>query len=128
MILPLPLVDACLKVRRLIDIHTPMLEQAVLADFMIEGHYIRHLRRMRTLYSERRLAFLEAMKDLPLEIYSPEAGIHCIVWLAEGVDDKVLAKKARDTELELTPISVSASSRCLVKDYYWVMAVTANRQ
>ena len=38
MILPLALVDAFLKVRRLIDIHTPMLEQAVLADFMIEGH------------------------------------------------------------------------------------------
>jgi GntR family transcriptional regulator/MocR family aminotransferase len=44
MILPPPLLDPFLKVRRLIDIHSPMLEQAVLADFMIEGHFTRHLR------------------------------------------------------------------------------------
>ena len=105
MILPLPLMDSFLKVRRLIDIHCPMLEQAVLADFIIEGHYIRHLRRMRTLYAERRSALLNALKHLPLKIDSPEAGIHCVGWLANDVDDIALAKKAKQYDLELTPIS-----------------------
>lgn len=105
LILPPALVDAFLKVRRLIDIHSALLEQAVLADFMLEGHFTRHLRRMRTLYAERRSTFLEAARDLSLEIDSPEAGIHCVGWLPDGKDDRILAKKAIDYDLHLTPIS-----------------------
>ncbi len=105
MILPLPLMDSFRKVRRLIDIHSPMLEQAVLADFMVEGHYIRHLRRMRTLYAERRSALLNAVKNLPLKIDAPQAGIHCVGWLADNVGERALVKRAREYDLELTPIS-----------------------
>jgi GntR family transcriptional regulator/MocR family aminotransferase len=105
MILPPALVDSFLKVRRMIDIHSPMLEQAVLADFMIEGYFTRHLRRMRTLYAERRGALLEAAQELPLEIVSAEAGIHCIGWLPDGIDDLAVAKKAIEYDLNLTTIS-----------------------
>ena len=105
MVLPPALVDPFLKVRRLIDIHSPMLDQAVLADFLMEGHFTRHLRRMRTLYAERRNALLEAACELPLQIDSPQAGIHCVGWLPEGKDDQMLAKKAADYDLNLTPIS-----------------------
>lgn len=105
MILPPALVDSFLKVRRMIDIHSPMLEQAVLADFMIEGHFTRHLRRMRTLYAERRSTLLEAASALPFEIDSPEAGIHCIGWLSTGIDDRKLVNKAPEYDLNLTPVS-----------------------
>ena len=105
MILPPALVDPFLKVRRLIDIHSPVLEQAVLADFMLEGHFTRHLRRMRTLYAERRSALLEAAHGLPIQIDSPEAGMHCVGWLLDGKDDRLLANKAADYNLNLTPIS-----------------------
>jgi GntR family transcriptional regulator / MocR family aminotransferase len=105
MILPPALVDSFLRVRRLIDIHSPILEQAVLADFMLEGHFTRHLRRMRTLYDERRSALLEAARELPLEIDSPEAGIHCVGWLAGGMDVLTLVNRAADYHLSLTPIS-----------------------
>jgi GntR family transcriptional regulator/MocR family aminotransferase len=105
MILPPALVDAFLKVRRMIDIHSPMLEQAVLADFMSEGHFTRHLRRMRTLYAERRSALLEAARGLALEIVSAEAGIHCIGWLPDGIDDLAVVKRAVEYDLNLTPIS-----------------------
>ncbi|HEX4569987.1 MAG TPA: PLP-dependent aminotransferase family protein, partial [Dongiaceae bacterium] len=40
------------------------LEQAVTADFMTEGHFARHIRRMRNLYAERRRALAEALADL----------------------------------------------------------------
>jgi GntR family transcriptional regulator/MocR family aminotransferase len=72
---------------------------------MIEGHFTRHLRRMRTLYAERRNALLEAASELPLEIDSPEAGIHCVGWLPEGKDDLAVVSKAADYDLNLTPIS-----------------------
>ena len=105
LILPRPLVDAFLTVRSLIDVHSPMLEQAVLTDFIVEGHFARHLRRMRTLYAERRAALIEAVSELPLEIYSPKAGIHCIGWLPEGMDDLSLVRKAAAQGLDLWPIS-----------------------
>lgn len=105
LILPPALVDSFLKVRRLVDIHSPMLEQAVLAEFMTGGHFVRHLRRMRTLYAERRAALLKAVKELPLEIDSPQAGIHCVGWLPDGMDDLALANHASNFDLNLTPIS-----------------------
>jgi GntR family transcriptional regulator/MocR family aminotransferase len=105
LILPPPLMEPFLKVRRLIDIHSPILEQAVLADFMAEGHFRRHLRRMRTLYAERRNALLKAARALPLDIDSPEAGIHCVGWLPAGMDAVAVARKAADYDLQLTPVS-----------------------
>ena len=105
MILPPALVDPFLKVRRLVDIHSPVLEQAALAEFMMEGHFVRHLRRMRTLYAGRRRALVEAARELPLEIDSAEAGIHCVGWLPDGMDDRTLASRAVDYDLNLTPIS-----------------------
>src|SRR5262249_44607818 len=86
-------------------IHSPILEQAVLADFIMEGHYAHHLRRMRTLYAERRRALLRAAGNLPLEIYSPEAGMHCVGWLPHGMDDQAVIDKAADYDLDLMPIS-----------------------
>jgi len=105
MVLPDVLVEPFLQVRRLIDIHTPMLDQAVLADFMLDGHFARHLRRMRALYSERRTALLEAARDLPLEINSPQAGIHCVGWLPDGMSDRVVAGRGAEYSLDLTPVS-----------------------
>jgi len=107
LILPLPLVDSFLTVRRLIDIHAPVFEQAVLADFITEGHFLRHLRRMRTLYEERRSALLKAINDsgLDVRVDSPEAGIHCVGWLPDHMDDRALVRKAADRGLQLTSIS-----------------------
>jgi GntR family transcriptional regulator/MocR family aminotransferase len=87
------------------DTHTPILEQAVLADFMAEGHFARHLRRMRTLYAERQAALLEAMRPLPLEMHAPEAGIHCLGWLPPGLNAQRVAEQGAAHGLALTPIS-----------------------
>ncbi|MBI5563566.1 MAG: PLP-dependent aminotransferase family protein [Chloroflexi bacterium] len=106
LILPAPLVDEFLKMRRYMDTHLPILEQAVLTDFMTEGHFTRHLRRMRTLYAERRAALLAAAHDLPLDIYAPEAGIHCVGWLPVGMDDQALVRQGAAHGLDLTPISI----------------------
>ncbi|MFN8374325.1 MAG: hypothetical protein U0694_15785 [Anaerolineae bacterium] len=59
-IVPPPLVEAFLAVRRYMDTHAPMLEQQVLAEFLSAGHFGRHIRRMRTLYHERRDLFCDA--------------------------------------------------------------------
>lgn len=105
LILPPSLVDAVLAARRFIDIHPPLLEQAVLTDFIAEGHFARHLRRMRGLYAERRAALLQAMQDLPLELYAAETGMHCIGWLPKSVDDKAVAQRAAQHNVDVTPLS-----------------------
>ena len=54
LVVPPGLAKIFAQAKRLVDRHSPLLEQCVLADFINEGHLERHLRRMRTLYSQRR--------------------------------------------------------------------------
>jgi GntR family transcriptional regulator/MocR family aminotransferase len=53
MVVPPDLVDAFMAARALSDRHCPVLDQAALADFIGDGHFARHIRRMRALYAER---------------------------------------------------------------------------
>ena len=105
LILPEHLIEPFLGVHRLISIHNPLLEQQALADFIVEGHFERHLRRMRSLYAERREVLREALRPLPLEVYSPPAGIHCIGWLTEGIKEQTIMELAAAHRLDLSPVS-----------------------
>jgi GntR family transcriptional regulator/MocR family aminotransferase len=62
---------------------------------------------MRALYAERLDALLQAVGrlGLDLEMSAPQAAIHCVGWLPKGIDDRAVAAKAPDYDLELTPIS-----------------------
>lgn len=105
LILPPLLVEPFLAVRRLVDFHLPILEQAALADFMAEGHFTRHLRRMRTLFAERRAALLKALAPLPLDIHAFPVGSHCVGWLPAGMDGLRLAHQAAANDLNLWLVS-----------------------
>ncbi|GER91925.1 hypothetical protein KDW_60870 [Dictyobacter vulcani] len=61
LIIPPALLPAFMAARRLIDVHTPLLEQLALTDFITEGHFARHLRKMRLLYLERRNTLVAAL-------------------------------------------------------------------
>ena len=68
--------------------HPPLLEQAVLCDFITEGHFARHIRRMRELYAERLSVLLECAQEKlagALEISSVEAGLQTVGWLKRGL-------------------------------------------
>ena len=65
----------------------PTLYQAVLADFLAEGHFARHLRRMRRLYRERRGALVEALRSelgTAVQVLGEEAGMHLTAILEQG--------------------------------------------
>jgi GntR family transcriptional regulator / MocR family aminotransferase len=58
-----------------------ILEQGALADFMIEGHFARHVRRMRALYASRRSALMAAVSDKfgsRFEIVPTTGGLHIV--------------------------------------------------
>jgi GntR family transcriptional regulator/MocR family aminotransferase len=90
------------------DRHSPSLEQAVLADFIGEGHFVRHVRRMRALYLERRDALRSALArrlDGMLELGPAEAGMHVLGWLAAGVDDARASAALAEAGVEAPPLS-----------------------
>ena len=52
-IAPAELVDGFLAAHLSTDMHAHVIDQAVVADFIDQGHFARHLRRMRVLHHER---------------------------------------------------------------------------
>jgi GntR family transcriptional regulator / MocR family aminotransferase len=108
LVVPPELVKAFIAARRFVDGHVSALEQAALADFMLEGHFTRHLRRMRTLYAERRAALIAEIQhhlgDL-LEIQPSEVGMHLVAWLPPGMDDQAAARQAAAHRVDTVAIS-----------------------
>lgn len=61
---------------------TPWLTQAIVAAFVAEGHFARHIQKMRRCYAERREATIGGLKDVlgdRLRIDSPPGGMHLIL-------------------------------------------------
>jgi GntR family transcriptional regulator/MocR family aminotransferase len=107
-VIPQDLVDRFLAVRRVTDLCPPYFFQAVLADFIREGHFARHVRRTRNLYAERRNALMEAIRsefDSRLTVIGGEAGMHLVVKLPQGSDDWKIAARAAAQGLWLWPLS-----------------------
>jgi GntR family transcriptional regulator/MocR family aminotransferase len=107
-VIPKDLVGRFATVRYTIDIGPPHLYQAVLTDFITEGHFARHIRRMRLLYGERRAALVDCIRKQCgslLEIHGSEAGMHLAVTLPKGFRDLELANRAAEGKLWLAPLS-----------------------
>ncbi len=97
LVAPPDLVDSFVAMRARTDVHSPTPEQVVLTDFIAEGHFARHIRRMRALYAERQAILVEAAgKELEgmLEVSPADAGMHLIGWLGDGVDDVAVSARA----------------------------------
>lgn len=107
-IVPPALVEAFVTMRRAIEYHPPVLEQAALADFIAEGHFMRHIRRMRVLYAHRRTVLMDALRATPLEVSAPETGMHLIGWLPEGVDAHAVMRRAAAHQVRVLPVSTFA--------------------
>ncbi|MCA9878194.1 MAG: PLP-dependent aminotransferase family protein [Thermomicrobiales bacterium] len=108
LVAPTELADALLLTRRFSDIHIPLLEQLALTDFIQEGHYDRHLRRMRRLYRHRRdLLHAELCRHLGnlLEVRVPDMGMTIVGWLPPHTDDHRAAALATAAGITARPIS-----------------------
>jgi GntR family transcriptional regulator/MocR family aminotransferase len=115
LVVPPDLVDAFVAARAVIDRQAPSLTQAVVADFINEGHFLRHIRRMRTLYRERQETLLRAARrelEGLLEVGPCETGMHLVSWLPQGRDDVQASKAAARAGVEVPPLSAYCSERC----------------
>ena len=86
-----------------------MVEQAALADFIEQGHFSRHVKRMRVLYSERAETLaVEAKRILfgVADVSAVEGGLHTIAWLRDGIDEMEASTRAARLGVEARALSV----------------------
>ena len=84
MIIPQPLIEPLRSTKALMDTGGPTLAQAALVEFIREGHFERHLHRMRTRNARRRAAMLDAIHGHlsgRAQISGVNAGLHLLLWL-----------------------------------------------
>ena len=108
LVVPENLIDVFAAARALFDSHSPSIDQAILTDFIEEGHFARHIRRMRALYAERQDVLVSAAKKRLaglLEVNADEAGMHLVGWLPDNADDKIASQKAAQHGVEIKPLS-----------------------
>jgi GntR family transcriptional regulator/MocR family aminotransferase len=105
MVVPKDLVPAFSAARDAADIFSSTLYQAVLTDFIREGHFARHIRRMRMLYMERRRALVNAIQMQmgdTTDVIGAEAGMHL---LPRGTHDVAVSRKAAEKGISAMPLS-----------------------
>jgi GntR family transcriptional regulator/MocR family aminotransferase len=108
LVVPKDLARAFTAAREATDIFSSTLYQAVMTDFIREGHFARHIRRMRMLYTERRTVLVEAIRkemDDKLEVLGEEAGMHLVALLPPGVSDVAVSVKAAKRGISAVPLS-----------------------
>jgi GntR family transcriptional regulator/MocR family aminotransferase len=108
LVIPSDLVDYFAATLSVTTRHAPLLEQAVLCDFITAGHFARHLRRMREIYAERLAVLLEgARQNLTglMEISGVEAGLQTAGILCSGIDSEFAAKAAAKRGVDTIPLT-----------------------
>lgn len=108
LVTPPALTDAFAHALQLAHRYLSVFDQAVLATFILDGHFARHIRRMRTLYAERQQTLVTALQQrlgAYLTVGDAEAGLHLVAWCNAGHEDQRLTQAAWQAGVEVSPIS-----------------------
>jgi GntR family transcriptional regulator / MocR family aminotransferase len=108
LVVPHALCERFVEARRALDLFSPTLYQLALAEFLREGHFARHLRRMRGVYQRRRDALLAGLARHcgdQLTVHNADAGLHVAVLLAGRLDDREVVRRMAARGLTATPLS-----------------------
>jgi GntR family transcriptional regulator / MocR family aminotransferase len=104
LVAPRGLADRLRAARATMEEPMSSLAQLALADFITEGHFVRHLRRMKVLYRKRCEALVAAARGR-LKIRPVAAGLHAVADLPPGVDAVAVAAAGARRGVEVTPLS-----------------------
>ncbi|MCB4771325.1 PLP-dependent aminotransferase family protein [Ancylobacter sp. Lp-2] len=110
-VLPDALVEAFVSARAIVGRYSPMLEQALVARFMEDGHLATHVRRMRRLYAQRQDYLLRAIEQRLsrwMMAAPTNTGMEIIARLARGLSGRAVAEAAAQRGLEILPIAALA--------------------
>jgi GntR family transcriptional regulator/MocR family aminotransferase len=107
MVVPPALVDVFLRAKHMMTRHHPLFEQEAVADFLEEGHFARHLRRMRKIYSERLGTLLDCSQTYlagALAMSQIEAGLQTTAQLENGLVARDVAAAALRRNVDVVPV------------------------
>jgi GntR family transcriptional regulator / MocR family aminotransferase len=107
LVAPASLVAEFERTSALLPLQQSLLDQMVVSDFITEGHFGRHLARMRSLYTERKCALVGALRDVlddSIQVLNT-GNTHVLLRLPPHSDDVVLANQARARGLAVNPLS-----------------------
>ena len=113
-VIPPDLIGRFRAMRAASDLCAPHLYQAVLADFMEQGHYARHIRKTRLIYAERRQALVDALTRTfgeNIQILGAEAGMYLTITSPPGFLDVEIAYRAAEEKLWLWPLSLTYAAK-----------------
>lgn len=108
LVVPNNLIESFKLAKHYADTRTSYLEQATLAAFIADGHYARHVRRVRKACYERQQVLIEAIRQyLPnsFRIEPSDSGIHLVCWLSGDLTEKEVIDKCRAAGLGAQPLS-----------------------
>lgn len=85
----------------------PTMTQAIVADFMDEGHFATHIRMMRRLYKARFDSLFEASQVLKgaIDVQPTSGGFHTPAFLAPELDEAKVIAQAAERDVTLMPLS-----------------------
>lgn len=108
MVVPEALIDVFSLAKYYTDTRSSYLEQMALALFIQEGHYARHVRKVRKICYERQQVLIHAIQyylaDI-LTVQPTDSGIHLICWLKDDWTENDFIIKSKDIGLAVQPLS-----------------------
>jgi len=114
LVVPTETVDAFVAARYAADRNTGILEQAVVAEFFEEGHFNRHVRRMRRLCDLRQQILRHEFSchlDGHIELQFSQTGLHSVGWLQSHADDAEVASRAAQVGVRANALSAYCTRR-----------------
>lgn len=106
-VLPQALIERCRKLKWFHDLHTPSLNQMLLARFLEEGSLERHIRKMRKVYMERREALRKSLTrefGQLVEISGDSTGLHLIAEFKEIEFTEELIGRLYQNNVKVYPV------------------------
>ncbi len=108
-VVPTDLVEGFITAQIVLSHGTSYLPQQVLAEFIENGSFATHIRKMRVAYAQRQSLLLASLREKAnglLEVEPSEAGMHLIAWLPEGQDDRQVSRNLWAAGIEAVPLSI----------------------
>ena len=108
LVVPKPLATAVVDASIHMSFEVPLTTQATLADYMAEGLFQRHIRRMRILYAKKKrilTKLIEREFSGIGQLRGGETGVHLVIELTDSLDDKNICQRAGALGMGCWPLS-----------------------
>lgn len=124
LVVPEVLISQCLTIKDAITGHSPSHVQAALADFIVEGGLLRHIRKMRRLYKEKHqkmiMHIVQAFRD-DVQVISQAAGLHITLKWTKGINEHDWVTTAKQKGIVIRPLSFYEQSATSSRNWHGVV-------